>query len=333
MNRHMLPAVAAGILGTLVCHLSYAWGPDGHHTVGAIAEKLIAGTNAETQVEAILGAVSLSDASVWADCAKGVDPKKNFEYTAEGRFAECKVFETTASEAEMSDFVKRNSVCVIKPGEEICNKQYHYTDVNIAQSKYKLGLVGTRDDDVVGAISAAAHFLKGDPTPPPFSFKDKHEALLALAHYVGDVHQPLHVGTVYLSNKGKRVDPDTSGFDPKTFTTGGNDLLVKGVKLHSKWDDIPASMKLDQITATWVSQAKAVPATSGDVFSWPGSWASDTLGQAKPAYQGVTFGTLKSKHWATTLPAGYPARMNSIKKTQLTAGGAHLAALLEAIWP
>ena len=138
-------AVAAGIACTLVCQMSHAWGPDGHHTVGALADQLITGTHAEAQVKTILGSLSLANAAVWADCAKGVNPK-TFVYSGEGKYPECKVFETTTGEAEMSDFVQRNSTCVVKPGEEACNKQYHYTDVNIAQSKYKLGLVGTRDD-------------------------------------------------------------------------------------------------------------------------------------------------------------------------------------------
>ncbi|HEY0342350.1 MAG TPA: S1/P1 nuclease, partial [Steroidobacteraceae bacterium] len=154
-----------------------------------------------------------------------------------------------------------------------------------------------------------------------------------LAHYVGDVHQPLHVGTVYLSATGKRVDPDKSGFDPKTFTTGGNDLTVSGSNMHSRWDAIPASLKETKITAAWITRARAVPATSGDVFTWSTSWATGTLGQAKSAYQGVTFGALSGKHWPATLPSGYATRMTAIKKTQLTAGGAHLAAVLEAIWP
>jgi hypothetical protein len=205
--------------------------------------------------------------------------------------------------------------------------------VNTAQKKYKPGLVGTRDDDVVAAISAAAHFLKGDPVATPFSFKDKREALLALTHYVGDVHQPLHVGAVYLSATGKRVNPDKSGFDSSTFTTGGNDLTVSGSNMHSKWDAIPASLKDTQITAAWITRARDVPPTPADMTSWSASWATDTLGQAKSAYQGVTFGPLNGKHWPATLPSGYSARMTSIKKTQLTAAGAHLAALLEAIWP
>ena len=332
MARRLQKIVAAGIIGTLVCQMSYAWGPNGHHTVGALADRLIAGAHAESQVKAILGDLSLADSAVWADCAKGVDPK-TFVYSGEGKYPECKVFETPAGEAEMSDFVQRNSSCVVKPGEEACNKQYHYTDVSITQKKYKLGLVGTRDDDIVTAISAAAHFLKGDTVPAPFSFKDKHEALLALAHYVGDVHQPLHVGAVYLSAAGKRVDPDKAGFDPATFTTGGNDLTVSGSNMHSRWDAIPASLEETKITAAWITRARGVPKTPGDMSTWSTSWATSTLGQAKSAFQGVTFGAKNGKHWPATLPSGYSARMTSIKKTQLTAGGAHLAALLEAIWP
>ena len=33
------------------------------------------------------------------------------------------------------------------------------------------------------------------------------EALRLLAHYVGDIHQPLHVAAVYLDREGRVVDP------------------------------------------------------------------------------------------------------------------------------
>src|SRR2546429_7975648 len=52
---------------------AFAWGPDGHRTVATLAQKLIAGSNAATQVQALLGNFSLADVAVWADCAKGVN--------------------------------------------------------------------------------------------------------------------------------------------------------------------------------------------------------------------------------------------------------------------
>src|SRR5262245_42460163 len=215
------------IIGVVACAPSYAWGPGGHQTVGALAQKLIAGTKAEHEVKALLGKINLQQASVWADCAKAVDG--HFKYQGEGQHAECGVFETPAREAALEDFVRRNfDNCEINPGEEICHKQYHYTDVSILQSQYQLGLVGTRGDDVVGAISAAVHVLKGEPAPAPFSFKSKREALLVLVHYVGDIHQPLHVGAIYLNAQGKQVDPDAGTFNPATATRGGNQLKNQG---------------------------------------------------------------------------------------------------------
>ena len=49
-----------------------AWGADGHRAVGAIAEKVIKGSNAEKQVAALLlPGESLESITTWADTAKG----------------------------------------------------------------------------------------------------------------------------------------------------------------------------------------------------------------------------------------------------------------------
>jgi S1/P1 Nuclease len=314
---------------------AFAWGPDGHHTVGAIADRLIAGSHAATEIKKILGGLSLQDASVWADCAKGIDPRKNYTYQTEGQYPECKIYETPALEAEMSDFVRRNDKnCVPKPGEESCHKQYHYTDVAIQHDHYDRNFVGTRDDDIVAAISAATHVLKGDPAPAPFSFKNKREALLVLTHYVGDIHQPLHVGAVFLDTKGKRVNPDAGTFDQNTSTRGGNEITVIGGKhnLHALWDGIPASLTVSHVNAALIKQAEAIPATNGQLFDWSTHWADDTLGVARQAFKGLKFSIQQNGHWSTTLPTTYRKRMYDIKKKQLVKAGAHLAQLLQTIW-
>ena len=328
--RYLLIAALTGLTSIQ----SFAWGPDGHHTVGAIASGLIKGTQAESEVNALLGDISLIDAAVWADCAKGVDPTKNYQYQKPGKYPECKVFETPELEAEMSDFVRRNDKnCQPKPGEEICHKQYHYTDIAIQQSQYTFGPVGTREDDIVGAVVAAVHVLKGEAAPAPFDIKSKREALLLLAHYVGDMHQPLHVGAVYLNAKGSRVDPDQGTYDPTTATRGGNNIMVSGGNLHAKWDDIPASLKASKVSQAWLTQAGNVAATPGGMFDWPAAWATGTLGKAKTAFQGVKFGPIKQGHWGATLPKNYATTLSSVKKAQLTAGGARFAEVLKAIWP
>lgn len=291
LTRPALAFFAAGIL--LTSYPAFAWGPDGHHEVGAIADQLIAGTNTERQVKAILGGgLTLEEAAVWADCAKGVAPNQNYNYTTEGKYPECAIFETPDGEAAMSDFVKRNDTnCNPKPDEESCHKQYHYADIAIQRGKYGESFTGARADDVVHAVVAAIDVLEGKPAPAPFNLKDKKEALLLLTHYIGDLHQPLHVGAVYLDAKGQKVDPDKNGYDPKTDTKGGNKLSLGGrANLHSKWDAIPAKLTVPRMTPAILAKAKAVSKTSGKVEDWPKAWASQTVVAAKGAFTGVTFG-------------------------------------------
>jgi hypothetical protein len=223
---------------------SVAWGPDGHHSVGAIADRLIAGKSAAVQVSSILGGLSLENAAVWADCAKGIDPAQNYKYTSQGQYPECAIFENPSEETAMADYVRRNDTnCNPKPGEESCHKQYHYADIAIQHDHYDSSFVGARDDDIEHAVVAMTIVLQGGAAPAPFNIKDKREALLLLAHYVGDIHQPLHVGAVYLSSSGRRVNPDSGTFDAATETRGGNELLIDGNvhrNLHAAWDAVPA---------------------------------------------------------------------------------------------
>jgi hypothetical protein len=318
-----------------------AWGPDGHHTVGAIADKLLAGSTAAKEVSALLGGLALQDAAVWADCAKGVDPTKDYAYTSAGQYPECKIYETPALEAEMSDFVRRNDTnCARKPTEESCHKQYHYSDVAIQRDHYALGTAGTRNDDIVAAVGAAVQVLKGDAAPAPFNIKDEREALLLLAHYVGDIHQPLHVGALYLDAQGKPVDPDSGTLDPATDTRGGNQIITinastkkKGANLHHTWDEIPGTMTSSHLTTSWLAQARAIRPSSGPMTDWPAAWATETLGQAQLAFKGRKFGPKSGSDWTVTLPASYNNTMSSIKKKQLTKAGARLAQILQTIWP
>jgi hypothetical protein len=317
-----------------------AWGPDGHHTVAALAAQLIAGRPAEAQVRQLLGGISLQDAAVWADCARGIDPAKGYTYTNPGQYAECQVFETPQGEAEMADFVRRNDTnCNRKANSETCHKQYHYTDVALQRKVYQLGKTGTRDDDIVAALQAVIKVLQGQPAPAPFQIKDQREALLLLAHYVADVHQPLHVGAIYLDATGKQIDPDTGKFVASMNTYGGNDLITlssagkPSSNLHHVWDEVPAALKAGKIDAAWLARARKVTKTKGTLNDWPVSWANGTLTQAKAGYAGLSYDAKIGSTWATHLPANYTAQINTIKDTQITRAGARLAQVLQTIWP
>ena len=140
---------------------------------------------------------------------------------------------------------------------------------------------------------------------------------------------------MYLDAQGNEVNPDTGTFDPNTATRGGNSIFVGSTKrnLHATWDAIPRGLTAAHVTAAWVSSARAIPATAGSDFGWPKRWASESVAQANLAMSGLRFGPRTGTHWTVVLPARYSTTMRSIKKVQLTRGGAHLAQLLQDIWP
>src|SRR5471032_3228196 len=87
-----------------------AWGHEGHETVGAIADSLLIGTNAEKKVQKILGTEKLATAALWADCVKGVSNSAPYTYRLNSRFPECDAFQQTAEDREaMEDYVRRNA--------------------------------------------------------------------------------------------------------------------------------------------------------------------------------------------------------------------------------
>ncbi len=315
VRKHVL-CYAICILAT--CGQAFGWGPDGHHTVGAIADRMIAGTNAEKQVRSIIGDITLQDASVWADCAKSVGHGCQYQ-RPDDRYKECIVLEAAGEKASMEDFVCRNS----QHGE------YHYTDIAYQQGRYDAKFVGARKDDVVHAAAAAIRVLKGKKPPKPFDF-DKHQALMLLAHYVGDMHQPLHAGAVYLTANGKPINPKV--YDKRTDTEGGNLLVVNSDKMHAMWDDVPAALTVSHIEDL-MGQAERVPRTAGQCLTWPAKWAGDTVKQSKKAFAGLTYGEQENGHWSVTLPPTYHATMADVKQAQIVKAGAHLAQLLKAIWP
>jgi hypothetical protein len=315
---------------------AFAWDTTGHQTVGAIADQLIAGTNAETQVRNILG-TSLRASAVWADCAKGVEKKgSKFSYAATGKRRECQPFETGAGKVEMVNFVKRNwDNCAPLPDEDPCHKQYHYTDVSNLRDRYAKGLAGTSNHDIVSAISAAVAVLQGKPAPAPFKINNKKEALRLLAHYVGDIHQPLHVAAIYLDQDGNTVDPDHGSFDRNTETRGGNQILDGSDSLHFEWDHVSEDLSPDQLDSEILSEARQVATTHGSVSNWSTKWATDTLLAGKPAFQGLTFSHEDVEHhqWQVTLPDDYGDTKTALQRQQLIKAGARLAQVLETVWP
>jgi S1/P1 Nuclease len=333
--------LAALLLGMVCGQTAAAWGHQGHRTIGAIADSLLVGTSAEIETTKILGPEKLETASLWADCVKGVSDNAPYGYRLNSRFPECDPFQQTPEgREEMEDYVGRNSTnCHSGTGEEPCHKTYHYADVAIEHDTYDRADVGTSDHDVVSAINAAIARLKGESVPAPFSFKSKKEALRVLAHLIGDVHQPLHVGAIYLDAAGHKVNPDAGTFDPASKTRGGN-LLIHGRnrRLHAEWDDIPRSLTASRFASEGVAQARRVPASAGPASKWVQQWASETVGVSRAAFVGLSFGEeenagTREAQWPVVEPAGYASHRAALQKQQLVRAGARLAQVLIVVFP
>ncbi len=319
-----------------------AYGAQGHEVVGAIADKLLRPA-ARARVRALLG-MPLRAASTWADCVKDVMPVagQGMRYNPVPRFrAACRRFDTPAGRARMQAYVARNwDRCAADSHGQACHKTYHYTDVAIQHDHYDRAHAGTSDHDIVAAMAAAIEVLQGRPAPGPVAIQDPTEALLLLAHLVGDVHQPLHVGSVYLDDEGRLVDPGPSGgpIDRHIDTRGGNAIEDGNTNLHAQWDVIPRSIDPAVSPAAMLRFARAIPPTPGPVAQWPARWASSTMLVAREAFAGLSFtrvGASRPGNWVVTLhdrPA-YEATRATLQHRQLTLAGARLAQVLNALWP
>jgi S1/P1 Nuclease len=300
-----------------------AWSPAGHETVGAIADQLISGRRAEVEVHKLLkSGESLQSVSVWADCAKG--------YCGE-------------LSAELAEFVRRNPR----------HAHYHYTDLPFQALTYEPGSVGTSEDDIVHILTQCIAVLKGatDPRANPHRFSPR-EALLLVVHLLGDIHQPLHVGTAYVSDKDAFVVPASAGAVDGILifkSDGDNDLLLGAESLHRFWDSQAvenamhgASVRNPAEFAQFLSAAPPdMPIVTGDVTKWPAKWATETLVASKRAHEGISIqGREKAKsgtHAAHPLfrvsaPLDYAQTASAVTATQLRRAGYRLAAVLEAVW-
>ena len=322
---------------TLPVGPSFAWGPKGHQAVGAIADANL-NPHAKSMVASLIH-MPLEQAGPWLDCVKDVKGSKgSLHYVEDNRYADgCKVFwdEEGPSEKSIEAFAEKNwDNCAVSSDANPCHTQYHFADVDISTPtpSYKLGEPGTNDHDVVQAIDAAINVLQGKPAPPPFvTSMDQREALLMLAHLVGDLYQPLHVGAIYLQQDGHETHATTGDDNDPAFTRGGNWMFAGSKNIHSIWDSVSDST---------IANAKGVPASTitpalGSLQDWPGAWATETIDIAKPNLEELKFDPETGQHhWPTEeQAAGYERHIAAVQAQQIAAAGHHFSQLLNALWP
>lgn len=311
LNRVALVALVASTV-TITLH---GFGGAGHRIVGTLAELHLANSRALTEVRRILPAnQSLADAAVWPDTIK--NPMYEDRDTALFRL------------------------------NHPAHDTYHYANVPFQADRYSLDAPGARPTDIVQTTRECIRVLKtgkGLFTP--------REALRLLAHFVGDIHQPLHVANGFVSASGPLtfvVPEGPTGWRP---TLGGNALRYGPeyrFNLHSYWDShaVNLSMQKEDVpayAARLFADVKPAPdwTPAGDPESWPAQWATEGLAHGKEAHRGVRLvsylGPDEAKQtphrWLIEQPADYDERARALVPRQLAAAGYRLAAVLRAIWP
>jgi hypothetical protein len=246
--REVLTALMYVAIGARV----FAYGPPGHEIVGAIADKVIANTPAAKEIYALTDGITLERASIIADEIKawdknGVDDPNAFPHYPDH----------PKIDYQLREFWRANPPTQDQASPIPSHHWFHYTDVPVLNPhKYSDGKTGRSQWDVVHMIAYCVDVLRGEvPEKNPRKIT-KPVAVILLAHYVGDIHQPLHVGADYFNNAGQIVDPDKG--QPGTEDEGGNTVFLhlfrtplpgvnqRGLKLHGFWDNEAVLMNLPQ---------------------------------------------------------------------------------------
>ena len=313
---------------------AWAWSGKGHRIVGAVADEVLKKSpKTKAKVKEILGGHTLATVSVWADCAKG--------------FMYCQRAPTHEEQA----YTDKNPE----------HHNFHYADIPYQGNAYVDASAGSAKYDVVHVISHAVAVLRGNAPANDSVNLTQREALWVLAHVVGDIHQPLHVASLYYDKDCHDVvDPNVVGAGLPNFgigtlvseTTGGNDLMKGSNNLHHYWDDnaVDKAMKRVGFTANATEKfvkyiAKHPPKnwkTDGDPETWSEKWATEIMPLGRFAYEGVRLGQAKHPDEAhptrlkctapVTFEPNYESDSAKVALRQLGKAGFRLAALLTAVF-
>jgi len=296
------------IVGFLWAQPMQAYGPLGHQIVGAIADEKLAGTPTGKKVGEMLDGLTLQKAAVIPDEIKGWDKKGAddpgiFHYSSRPRI-----------DAQLRDFWHANPPTKDTHSAVPSHHWFHYTDVPILDpEKYADGKVGRSEWDIVHMMRYCIAVLRGEEPEENARKITKPIAIILLAHYVGDIHQPLHVGAEYFDATGKEVDPDKgqAGFADQ----GGNTISLPAAggrkKLHGYWDNDPvvallpgssnAIAKDERRTANDAAMQSLVQKFAKDepkdwrepaslkLTQYPEAWANDILPLAREAHERLQF--------------------------------------------
>ena len=322
---------------------AFAWGDDGHQTVGKIASLRIKRRTAQKISQILMPGETLASISTWADSVKERMGK-------------------TDPDPDTNAFLQD-----IAHNEK--NREWHYDDLPLNCRNYQTCTGFTPDNDIVHMLNVCIRTLQGHPDPNhPLS---ERNALKLLVHFLGDIHQPLHVGCGFIDLKGPNGtitivrDPQVIKLKNLPSDKGANDLIIDHDRknLHSFWDFTLVTSLMDSIgqemtsdtLGTFLRQSvrpKAGWDAQGPINTWAAQWATDSLHVSRDhTYRSVrivgqrTIPVLSRGQpvvrdgqpvmqtvFDITRPANYEKLNRELVRQQLAKAGYRLAKLLDAIY-
>lgn len=343
----------------LMCGSGFSYGGRGHRLVGAIADKRLANARADTirkKLNKLLDGMTLEEVATLPDSIKDWDPKKEDPNSSLPPREPFHVTGHPLIEAQLRAFVTAN------PAEgKPSHHEFHYTDVPVfGHLNYRNALVGRSEFDIVHMIPFCIRVLKGQIPEQNKRAITKAVAVILLAHYLGDIHQPLHVGAEYFNASGKpfQPTPGNHGF----ADAGGNkltlSLLVNGKltmfltnqgkpgNLHGYWDSqtVTNALGTGADTQTAEMMAKTEPANwklNSPVELWAELLANEIMPLAREAHDRLQFKNIKIEQASNEILSGdaiekkradalsYEKWASNTVKNEIHKAGWRLAALLE----
>lgn len=266
--RKLIPVLLTFAILLSLCPQALAWGGAGHRTVGEVATLYLAAdhdTATLDWIKQILKGQPLAQAATWPDDIKSRN--------------------TTPNDADTKLFLNK-----VRD-----HKKWHYVDLPVGCADFDTCDNRFKPEpEIVNRINACISALLGNPASgDPLN---KRNAMRVLAHLLGDIHQPLHVGIEYVRWDGHNLSfntnvsqilQDESHHDP---TIGGNILMLKtddSLGLHSYWDGnlVSAAMRADNTSsvsafASHLRDRFRSPSewnNSGPITGWAADWATEAL--------------------------------------------------------
>lgn len=252
ISPRLLRTLLALFAAFAVAANAFGYGPIGHQIVGAIADERLGNSPTGVKLRSLLQGYTLEKAAVIPDeikgwDKKGVDDPGIFRYSSRPRL-----------DAELADFWRANPPTKDHHSPIPSHHWFHYTDVPVLNpQRYADGKAGRSEWDIVQMMKMCVAVLEGAlPEDNPRKIT-KTVAVILLAHFIGDIHQPLHVGAQYFNAQGQPVDPDKG--TPGAEDQGGNTIRLNHTpaaaakigaahsKLHGFWDTGAVKQLLPQL--------------------------------------------------------------------------------------